>query len=1320
MKRINRILTIILIIIASAIESNAILNTRLFNSRDIVSSNYSNLCLDQDGYLWIGTQYGLLRFDGCNFDKYLHDEKSDTSLSDNRVMKILCDTEGRIWVATCEGLNLYDPHSDSFTRITLPGMGHYGYIFDIIQMSSGDIIFMVSGVGPYILDFSSGTPTAVKFMPHIENLGGLNSLAESVKGEVVGGNHSGDIITVAPNGQARTHHLADTYIKILTRDHDGNFFIATTNKAWRWDPKDGSFTPISIPEPYNPVLDCATPTSEGNFLVGTIGNGVFILEKGSVELKPYREITNSIIDISRARISTINEDSMGNLWIGSSHQGIILVPHSEIPVNFINIARAIRNYSGGKTTLAVSPEDDLIRIGLDDGRLISVNEYGNLQSVTRLGGGITSMITARSGNLYLGVDNHGLFEFSPATGNARQLVEINSNYLASGISEDRQGNVYLGIHGAGVIKYDPKQGSYDWLLDNDGNRKYQWTSSLFCDSKGRIWIGMFGGLTVYDPATGKSVSISDMHSPMVKGVHLSMAEDAAGNIWDATSTGLFIINPDDYSYKRLTTKEGLADNYVSNVIFDQSGNAWLGTHNGINRVDPNFNIVPFYGRNDMSDNEYFSSARSNDNSHLLFSGEKGITILDPAKLNNPTLPERDIFISGIYLNNSKVNHTTLNGSGDKIIPDAAANPDLLRLSFRDNSLALRLSTKDFRETDNIVYQWRVKGVVNDWISTVPGSGIITLPHFQPGSYRLEIRATENGVYSDLKTVDINVTAPWYLSPAAKVVYFILLCALILLVIRVIRHKNNEKVTEEKIKFFINISHEVRSPLTLILSPLEHIMKKEHDPETTKNLNLIQRNANRILALINQLLDMRKIDKGKMKISCTETELVGFASELVDIFKAQAEEKHITLSFTETEQSVEKVNVWIDRNNFDKVLVNLITNAIKYTPENGRIDVSVYEGYDSVMGEYAAISVTDTGIGLDEKNIDRLFDRFYQGKFNRGTTPLGFGIGLDLCKQLVELHHGVITATNRHDGQGSCFTVKIPIGNSHLEMDEIEDNDVAGTRNVMPRGASPVTEAPAKKPRRNTSLHILVADDDPEIREYITDALSAFGRVTAVTNGREALQTINETETDIVVSDIMMPEMDGLTLLKTLKTNVETNHIPVVLLSSKNEIADRTAGWDKGADAYIAKPFSIAELQSIIDNLIDNRLRLRGKFSGVQQQDGKIDTPELKGNDNALVDKIVQVINDNLDDSSLNVEKLCQDVGLSRAHLNRKMKELFGLTPSEFIRNIRLRKACELLKQPDVDISQIAYSVGFSSQPHFSTAFKRFTGISPSEYRAKNS
>ena len=247
----------------------------------------------------------------------------------------------------------------------------------------------------------------------------------------------------------------------------------------------------------------------------------------------------------------------------------------------------------------------------------------------------------------------------------------------------------------------------------------------------------------------------------------------------------------------------------------------------------------------------------------------------------------------------------------------------------------------------------------------------------------------------------------------------------------------------------------------------------------------------------------------------------------------------------------------------------------------------------------------------------------------------------------------------------------------------------------------------------------MVDDDAEIRAFLADTLSNIGKVSEATNGEEALRKTLDSKPDLIISDVVMPGIDGLTLLKTLKTNVDTNHIPVILLSSKNDVADRMAGWEKGADGYLGKPFSIEELQSMVDNLIHNRLRLRGKFSGTQQQDGKIDTPELKGNDKILIDKIVKEINDHLEDSELNVEKLCQEVGLSRAHLNRKMKELFGLTPSELIRNVRLRKACELLKQPDVDISQIAYSVGFSSQPHFSTAFKKFTGISPTEYRQKN-
>ena len=345
MKYINRILTFFALILSSVFNMEAIQNTRLFNDKEVISSNYSSFCLDKDGYLWIGTQYGLLRFDGTNFDKYLHDENSETSLSDNRILKILRDKDDRMWIATCEGLNLYEPNTDSFRRITLPTLDLYGYIMDICQISNGDIIFMVSGVGLYIIDFSSGEPVAVKFMPQIEETKTINTLQYTPKSELICGNHAGEILKISSNGQSNKFKLSDSYIKILLRDQEDNIFIASTEKAWKWDLKTDTFTPIKISDGHKPVLNCAELTVNGDILVGSIGCGVFRLEKNSTELKPYHELNNPLININSARISTIHEDPLGNLWLGSSHQGIIMSPKREIPFNYVNIARAVKDYS---------------------------------------------------------------------------------------------------------------------------------------------------------------------------------------------------------------------------------------------------------------------------------------------------------------------------------------------------------------------------------------------------------------------------------------------------------------------------------------------------------------------------------------------------------------------------------------------------------------------------------------------------------------------------------------------------------------------------------------------------------------------------------------------------------------------------------------------------------------------------------------------------------------------------------------------------------------------------------------------------------------
>lgn len=1317
MKLLIRYLILLYLIIACAWNTYAIKSTRLFDSREIISSNYSSFCIDKDSVLWIGTQYGLLRFDGNNFDKYLHKEYDPTSLSDSRILKILRDSSDRLWIGTCEGLNLYDPVTDDFRRVKLPNSELLGYISYIWQLSDGNIVFIVSGVGLHIIDFSSGDPVAVKYMWNIGNTTNINTLCETQKGELVAGTHSGEIIKISPNGQTKTYNLTDSYIQILTRLSDKTIFIATTSDCWIWDTDTDTFRPVSLPAGMSPHLLCATTYENGDLLIGTKSDGLLILEKSSFELRHDTELSNPVVNINHSCISTILHAPSGALWLGCPYQGIIMLPQKDIPFNFINLTRLIPDYYGGKTCVATSRKYGKIWVGLENGELLTLDPNGNILFINTLnrGGSISSLLISRSGKLYAGVDNHGLYQIDPETGATQQIVNINGYYQASAITEDNSGNIYLGVHGKGVIRVNPATKEAKWLVDINKNAVEKWISSLYCDRNDRLWIGQYGGLSVYNIKNDKHTSVGELYPAVINGVHNSITQDIFGRIWDATSTGIFIFDTDRKIKIHLSTVNGLSDIYVSTIVFDRDHDAWVGTHGGLNRIATirdKFEITPFYSRNDMSDNDYYSSAISPDG-QLIFSGEKGLTTLSPQELKLPK-SDKEIFISGIFLNGKKVNLATLTSSGDKVIPDGKYNPDRIRLSYRDNSLVIRMSTKNFRNIDNLIFQWRIVGSSDEWTSTSPGNSVITLPHFRSGNFTLEIRAVENGQYSNLKTVKISVSPPWYLTTLAKIIYSLIICIIIVLVVKVIRHRNKERDNEARIKYFINISHEIRSPLTLILSPLERIMKKPHDPETAKNLNLMHRNATRILSLINQLLDIRKIDKGKMNIQPSYTEFISFTRELVEIFKPQALEKNLNLEFKVEDKSLDKITVWIDRYNFDKVLVNLISNALKYTPSGGHITVSVAQGVNSDLGEYAEVKVADTGIGLDEKTLDHLFERFYQGKFNRSDVPIGFGIGLDLCRMLVELHDGTITAANRTDCKGSIFTVRIPmIAAPATDTDDPVPDKPA--RNIN-QAATSIPVPKTRKTSKSRSAKILIVDDDIEIRAFLSDILSGMGKVIEATDGEEAMIKVMETMPDLIITDVVMPRMDGLTLLKTIKGNIDTNHIPVILLSSKNDVSDRMAGWDKGADGYLGKPFVTEEVLSVAHNLIDTRRQLKSKYTGTQNQDHKIDTPELKGNDKILIDKIVAEIDKHLDDQYLNVDKLSHEVGLSRAHLNRKMKDLFGLTPSEFIRNVRLRKACELLQRQDVDISQIAYSLGYASQPHFSSAFKRFTGMSPTEYR----
>ena len=563
---------------------------------------------------------------------------------------------------------------------------------------------------------------------------------------------------------------------------------------------------------------------------------------------------------------------------------------------------------------------------------------------------------------------------------------------------------------------------------------------------------------------------------------------------------------------------------------------------------------------------------------------------------------------------------------------------------------------------------------------------------------------------------------------AYLLYALVALSLLGFVLYNYRRRANQQLNEEKMKFLINATHDIRTPLTLILSPLHKLKNgKIEDLKSMEELQsfntsvfqpsveTIERNAGRILNLVNQILDVRKIDKQQMHLHCQPTEMVGFVRGICKMFEYNAKDHNIDFNF---ESDAEEVEAWVDRSQFDKVVSNLLSNAFKYCGEEGAVSVSLTHDARSV-----SLCVTDNGTGLDGDSLKHIFDRFYQGSNSRKLNIKGTGIGLNLCKMIVDMHHGTIEAQNRTDGQqGAQFTVTLPLGNSHLSLEEIDDSQgyPDGQTDETLQGTSSAVVVPRPQKSSGVRHRVLVVDDDEEIAHYIATELAHYYKFSIASNGKEGLKELlsssgSNVEYDLVVSDVMMPEMDGFTMLRMIKTNVNIAHIPVIMLTSKADVGNRLEGLERGADAFLAKPFDMEELHMTIDNLIQSRLRLKGKFTGAQQQADKVEQPDVKGNDEVLMERIMKVVNKNLSNSDFNVDMLTQEVGISRAQLHRKMKEMTGISTSEFIRNIRLEQAARLLKEQKINITQVAYTVGFSNLAHFSTIFRKHFGVSPSEY-----
>lgn len=1318
----KQLIFLLLCITQSVFAQNAI----FYDKATIGSQCINVLCQDQNNYLWIGTRNGLRRFDGSQFVSYYHAKQDSTSLADNEIHSLYIDDENNLWIGTANGLQRYLPEKDSFQTVTLHTIKAKGRITGIFQRNTGEILCNVSDVGIFSVDIQTMVAHPVITESKLFHPPFVTCLFEDSRRQLWLGTDRQGIVRIDSTGQEeKIYPLNNMAVRNILEDYDRRVFMVTAQTVFLWDQGNDKLVPF----PYsgkkkNIRFHSVVITANGDIMLGTYGQGITCIKRGDKKITDADGIQSSFININQAKVSSLFEDKQQNLWIGCLYQGFLMLPHKPLPFSFWNQPIMLSDMPGWLNALYCD-KTDTMWCSVEDNGIYQLDCNGNISRHIYTDGVVFSMFEDSDGVFWVGINGKGLYSFNRKKGKLELEYPLQGDFSIRCITEDKHKNLYAAILGEGILQYHLPTGKYQLLsrknpIKGENNITNYWIISILCDSEDRIWFGHFGNISCYDTRNERFLDLP--FEPEIKSSSFyTIIEGKDHTIWMGTKNGLVHYNPQNNQYSVITTEQGLPDNVICGLVQDKHGNLWCSTIQGICHIlVDGKQVINYYTGNGLQEKVYLEGRYTQSKKgKIYFGGNRGITSFNPddIQLIKPDTPP---IITDMYIRDQKVTMETRSGN-KRVVDTELVHADCFNLSYMDNTFVFMVSTMDFRDAGNVLYEYRLEEFNENWNKTQPGENRIQYHHLAPGNYTLQIRACENGFHSPIRSVRIHVIPPWYLSTGAKIVYILLVICASYLLYTVYRRKKQEEISEMKLQFFINIAHEIRSPLTLILGPLEKLQRMQREPDVNKMLLTIKYNTGRILNLINQLLDVRKIDKGQMPILCEEVDIRSFVNELLLVFTEQARLKKISL---ETKFPEKLPTVWIDPNNFDKVLVNLLSNAFKYTPENGVICIEVKTGSNpkssGLLQKYMEISISDTGKGVNEKELKKIFNRFYQGDGSHTMHSLGFGIGLNLCQLLVKLHHGIIFAENRTDTQGCRFVIHLPLGCKHLKKEEM----VKVETGLVPHGVMadqyiPYHPSREKVKYRKTNYSVLVIDDDDELRSFLKDNLAAYYHVDVAIDGVEGRKKAITQQPDIIISDVIMPNMDGIQLLKELKKNANTSHIPIILLTSQVEFSNRIEGLVQGADGYLCKPFNMEELMVLITNLIANRVRLKGKYSGSQTQEGKIVPVELQGNDEALMERIMSIINENLSNPNLNVEMLTQEVGISRTHLHRRMKEMTGTAPSDFIRNLRLQQATVLLENKDLSITQIAYAVGFTSQTHFSSAFKKVYGLSPMEYAQSN-
>lgn len=1238
---------------------------------------------DEYGQMWIATADGLNRYDGKNIESFRPQAGDTTGLFGSNILGVTGNRKGKLYVHCLSGLLSYNLKSQTFTTIVKRGISTLTYAEGKVWLGSGNVL-------NYYTEDTGEIKEQMRFSPDVQ----IRTLLYGEDGVLYMGTSKG-LYQLDPNGKARLL-IKDIYTVCLYQDRDKSVWVGTLEDGlyritarnelsqFRHVPGD----PTSVSDNF---IRSICQDDLGGFWVGTF-KGLDFFDAENRKFKNFKHSTVERQSLSDMSVWCIEKDAQGSLWIGTYFGGVnIFNPE----FSFSRFYRPTGQNTGPNSAIMGRVVED------PKGNLWICSDYGGLNYFDSEKNTFT-YYKSESGNpgtlssntlkdvyfdpvtqlLWIGSHLGGLDKLDTRTGKITRVdLKTGNRSIDKYVRRivPYKGKLLLGTHD-GIQVFDRLTMKVEPLLPGDVNWGKGQVWDMLVDRRGVLWFSIKGEVVRYhleDRRVLPAVNELRVHNVV-------FFEDSKGSIWaGGAGKGLFRSNGGQWEWFT-AQNSGLADNYILDIEESETGYILISTNKGLSRYNPSDNT--FYN---YDNHQFFPFEALNEKSifvkksgEIVLSSLSGLMVLSEKDLLYPPKPHTILFTS-LRLNNQ------VERPGEGVLDEAISGLKQISISERNSMLHIDFAVTNYIKALNPQVEYMLEGFEDKWLP-VPSNYSLSFTNLRSGEYRLKLRSLYGGKVMAQAQLELQVHPPFYKTGVAYVLYAALLFGVLYLLYSQVRLKDSlknadiqarhaEEVNQSKLRFFMNVSHEIRTPVTLIMAQLDMLLNNSTalSPQLSGRLQNIRKNATNLKKLISELLDFKKQEEGMMKLQLSDQDLVKYLHTVFVSFQDYAHSLNIHLSFYSTE---EKIMMGFDKRQMEKVMYNLFSNAFKFTPPSGSVRMQV-----GVQGKHAEITVSDTGVGISETSIHQIFNRFYQAE-DTAVQPLdpGTGLGLSLVKDIVEQHQGSVTVSSQL-AKGTTFRILLPLGTNSGEAE---------------------VSAEVREKKMHT---VLVVEDNVELQGVLAEMFSPMYEVVAVSDGNEAFEEAKRLMPDLVLLDVMLPNISGLEICKRIKTDLKTKHIPVVLLTAAASAERKIEGLQSGADDYITKPFEARELIIRCNSLVNSRQALQ-----VESAKEKVYSSNLVHQQ--FIKEAGAIVVANLDNAAFGVDQFAELLNVSRSSLFTKMKEITGQTPNEFILEIRLKKSLELLKTEEA-VSQIAFSVGFNDPSYFIKQFRKYYGITPGQYRS---